>query len=233
MGSRATALGFERAAAEQLSTQGSETARYERMLASDPRWALSEASKFFEGGGAVQESLDRIARRLNELGISYAVIGGLALFRHGYRRFTEDIDLLVTRQGLAEIHQKLEGHGYLPPFTGSKHLRDTQSKVKIEFLVTGDYPGDGKEKPVAFPDPSAVSVVHEEIRYLNLHALIELKLASGISNAGRLRDISDVLELIKALGLSQEIVSGLNPYVHEKYLELWELAQRADAEADG
>jgi hypothetical protein len=226
------ALGFERTAAEQMSTAGPATDRYERMLASNPRWALSEASKFFEGTGAVQESLDRISRRLNELGISYAVIGGLALFRHGYRRFTEDIDILVTREGLAEIHQRLEGHGYLPPFTGSKHLRDTQSKVKIEFFVTGDYPGDGKEKPVAFPDPSAVNVVYEEISYLNLHALIELKLASGISNAGRLRDISDVLELIKALRLPQETVSGLNPYVHAKYLELWELAQRADTDED-
>ena len=75
------------------------------------------------------------------------------MFQHGYRRFTEDVDLLVTREGLKEIHRKLEGLGYLPPFQGSKNLRDTEHGVKIEFLVTGEFPGDGKPKPVAFPAP--------------------------------------------------------------------------------
>jgi hypothetical protein len=134
---------------------------YEKRLASDARWALSEGSKFFEEKSAVQEALRKITERLNALGIPYAVAGGLALFRHGHRRFTEDVDILVTRQGLTAIHTHLEGPGYLPPFPKSKHLRDTDLGVKIEFLVTGDYPGDGKPKPVAFPDPLTVAIVHE------------------------------------------------------------------------
>ena len=105
----------------------------------------------FEKERAVHKALRRITRRLDESGIPYAVAGGMALFFHGYRRFTEDVDILVTREGLQTIHAELEGRGYLPPFTGSKNLRDAEFGVRIEFLVAGEYPGDGKPKPVAFP----------------------------------------------------------------------------------
>jgi hypothetical protein len=40
------------------------------------------------------------------------------MFFHGYRRFTEDVDILVTAEGLEEIHRELEGKGYLPLFAG-------------------------------------------------------------------------------------------------------------------
>jgi Uncharacterised nucleotidyltransferase len=130
---------------------------YEELLNRDPRWALSEGSRHFEEDSAVFKALHNIAQRLKSLGIPYAVVGGMALFRHGLRRFTEDVDILVTNEDLKKIHEKLEGLGYLPPFKNSKHLRDTQLGVKIEFLTTGDYPGDGKKKPVSFPDPRTVS----------------------------------------------------------------------------
>ena len=54
---------------------------------------------------------------------------------------------------LSAIHAKLEGLGYVPPFSGSKNLRDTEHGVRIEFLIAGEFPGDGKPKPVAFPEP--------------------------------------------------------------------------------
>ena len=38
----------------------------------------------------------------------------MALFRHGLRRFTEDVDLLVTKKDLRLIHEKLEGLGISP-----------------------------------------------------------------------------------------------------------------------
>ena len=131
---------------------------YEQRLNSNLRWAFMEGSMHFEKESAVHQTLQRIARRLEEFGIPYAIADGMALFYHGYRRFTEDVDILVTRESLQEIHRRLEGLGYVPPFAGSKQLRDTDSGVKVEFLVTGDYPGDGKPKPVAFPDPAAVGV---------------------------------------------------------------------------
>ena len=198
---------------------------YEQSLANDARWALSEGSRFFEGRGAVQNALRKVTQRLDELGIPYAVAGGMALFRHGFRRFTEDVDVLVERAGLKTIHDQLEGRGYRPVFTGSKNLRDTEFGVRIEFLVTGDYPGDGKAKPVSFPNPANVSIELEGIKYLSLDALIELKIASGMTNPDRIKDLADVQELIKVLGLSADLGNRLNPFVLEKYRELWAAAR--------
>lgn len=182
---------------------------------------MSEGSRHFEERSAVFLALHRITSRLKDLGIPYAVVGGMALFRHGLRRFTEDVDILVTRDDLKTIHEKLTGLGYMPPFARSKHLRDTQTGVKIEFLTTGDYPGDGKSKPVSFPEPLAVSFEAEGIRYISLPKLVELKLASGMTNPGRLKDLSDVLELIKTLNLPLEFASELDAYVRDKFEELW------------
>jgi len=194
---------------------------YEERLASDSRWALSEGSRHFERQSAVQQSLERIAKRLDELGVPYAVVGAMAMFHHGYRRFTEDVDILVTKEGLKTIHRKLEGLGYVPPFEGSKHLRDAETGVRIEFIVTGQFPGDGKPKPVAFPQPEDVSFERDGIKYVKLPTLVELKLASGLSSADRMKDLTDVQELIKALTLPLEMADQLDPFVQPKYRELW------------
>jgi len=194
---------------------------YEDDLNADSRWALSEGSRFFEGAGRVQEALAKIASKLNDLGVPYCVVGGMALFQHGYRRFTEDVDILVTRDGLREIHAKLNGLGYLPPFDRSKNLRDTDLGVRIEFLIAGEYPGDGKPKPIAFPDPAAAGVERDGIAYLSLPKLVELKLASGMTNPDRMRDLSDALELIKACKLPLAFADRLDPYVRDRYRELW------------
>ena len=182
---------------------------------------MTQGSLFFEGEGKVQETLRRITKTLDELNIPYAIVGGMALFAHGFRRYTEDVDILVTPEGLKRIHQELEGRGYVPPFEKSKHLRDTETRVKIEFLTTGGYPGDGKEKPVSFPDPEAVVEVHQGIKCVRLPTLVELKLASGISAPNRLKDLADVQEIIRVLHLPRTFGEGLNPYVRAKFDELW------------
>ncbi len=198
---------------------------YEQRLDENQDWAISEGSRHFEQSGAVQVALRKITRRLSELGVPYAVVGGMALFAHGLRRFTEDVDILVTSDGLKAIHHELEGAGYLPPFAGSKNLRDAESGVRIEFLVAGQYPGDGKPKPVAFPAPTLVSIERGGIRYLNLPTLIELKLASGMTNPERVKDLADVQELIKLLILPTEFGQELNPYVRPRFAELWTASQ--------
>jgi hypothetical protein len=196
---------------------------YEQRLDHDFDWALLEGSMHFEEKSAVHQAMRKIARRLEELGIPYAVAGGMALFAHGVRRFTEDVAILVTREALAEIHRNLDGLGYLPPFSGSKNLRDTEYGVRIEFLVNRDYPGDGKPKPVAFSTPAEVSFEKGGIRFVQLAALVEMKLASGMTNPRRGKDLVDVEEIIDLLGLPVDFAQQLNPFVREKYLELWSL----------
>jgi hypothetical protein len=198
---------------------------YEQLLDERLDWALREASMHFEERSAVYRTLREIAKRLSDLKIPYAIAGGMALFAHGFRRFTEDVDVLVTPEGLAALHGHLEGLGYVPVFPGSKALRDAESGVRIDFLVTGEYPGDGKPKPVAFPAPEAASIEIGGVRWLSLSALVELKLASGMTSAGRLRDLADVQELIRVLRLPGDFAEQLQPFVRQKYQELWESVQ--------
>jgi len=200
---------------------------YTKRLDADMNWALKEGGMFFQNESEVQKSLRRITGRLNGLGIDYAVVGGMALFLHGFRRFTEDVDILVTREGLKKLHEALEGSGYRPPFANSKNLRDTDNGVRIEFLVAGEYPGDGKAKPVAFPEPGPVASEQDGIRVLNLTALVELKLASGMTGVGRLKDLGDAQQMIMLFNLPQDYAEQLNPYVRDRYDELWHSAQPA------
>jgi hypothetical protein len=207
------------------STQAVEP--YEKQLDSDRRWAEMEGDRHFSESSRPFLAMRKISRRLEELGIAYAVVGGMALNRHGLRRFTDDVDIMVTPEALKTIHERLVGLGYLPPHAKSKHLRDTELGVKIEFLTTGDYPGDGKPKPVAFPDPASVAVEIDGIRFVNLETLIELKLASGMSNAGRIKDLGDVQELIRTLNLTRSYAEKFNPYVESEFLKLWEGVQES------
>jgi hypothetical protein len=201
---------------------------YETRLDQDWGRALSEGSRYFEEKSAVQDTLRKIAKRLGDLGIPYAVVGGLALYKHGYRRFTDDVDLLVTPESLKQIHDRLEGLGYVPPFTGSKQLRDAETGVRVEFLISGAYPGDGKPKPVAFPDPAEVGVDLDGINYIRLEALVELKLASGMTGGiHRQKDITDIIELIKVVNLPADFADKLNPFVRDRFVEIWTGLQEA------
>lgn len=169
-----------------------------------------------------------LARRFADEDIDYAVIGGMALVLHGYERLTVNLDLLMTREGLAMFVERLVGRGYSPAFPAAKkHFRDVETGVKVEIITTGEYPGDGKPKPVSFPDPGSVSEITDGIKVINLSNLIELKLASGLSAEHRVKDIADVQQLIEALDLSRPFGSNLDPSVREEYNRLWEATRRA------
>lgn len=190
--------------------------------------ALETATSYFMGNADVQGAALALASRLDEAGIPYVIAGALALAAHGYLRVTDDVDVLLTREGLAEFKRRFLGLGYVEQFSGSKGLRDAQRNVKIDVLIAGDFPGDGKPKPVAFPDPAQVAERGERFAVLPLERLIELKLASGISAPHRLRDLADVLELVRAGGLPRALGEHLDPSVRPKFDELWLAAQGAD-----
>ena len=188
-----------------------------------------EARRYFMGEGILNKTLARLSKDLETHGIDYAVIGAAALLAHGYPRLTEDINLLMTPAGLQKFHDELVGLGYAPSFPGArKRLRSTVDGVSIEVMTTGEYPGDGKPKPVSMPSPSAASTEIDGIKFVTLEKLIELKLASGISAAHRLKDLADVQELIKFRRLDADFASRLNPYVRAKYLELEEAVRKSE-----
>lgn len=189
---------------------------------------LQRADQFFMGKSEIHEAARAIARVLDAEGISYAVAGALALGVHGRPRLTDDVDILLRREDLAAFKERWLGRGYVEVTKGLKAVRDTTHGVKLDFLITGDFPGDGKPKPVAFPDPETQSSTADGFRIVDLDTLIELKLASGMTAPHRARDIADVIDLIRARSLPREHAGRLNEYVRAKFDELWELAQVED-----
>lgn len=194
-------------------------------------WAgVRNAARFFMGQAEVHQAMSKLAAILDAQGIAYAVIGAMALNEFGYRRVTVDIDVLLTPEGLDTFRSHNLGRGYAEKFPGSRGVRDTEYGVDIDIVLAGTFPGDGRPKPVAFPDPAVAAERGARISLLPLARLVELKLASGMTAPHRLKDLADVLEVIRALNLTAAFGDELNPYVREKYQELWRAAQTHDAE---
>ena len=147
---------------------------------------------------------------LTELDVDYAIAGGMALLLawlstiHGRRRRAGHAAKVWHR-----FTKQLEGLGYVRPFAASKNLRDAETGVRIDFIISGQYPGDGKPGPIAFPD-SARRRRSSRMAFesLSLPKLIELKLASGQASH-RLKDLGDVQELIQHLKLAAGICGSI------------------------
>jgi hypothetical protein len=188
----------------------------------------AEGLRYFMGEGTLNKTLTRLSTDLDAHGIDYAVIGAVALLAYGYPRFTEDIDLVMTTEGLRKFHEELIGLGYALAFPGAKkRIRSTADGVSIEVMTTGEYPGDGKPKPVSMPVPAEASTEIDGIRFVTLEKLIELKLASGLTAPDRLKDLADIQELIKIRRLDADFARKLDPYVRTKYLELEEAVRKS------
>lgn len=195
---------------------------------SSPVSAHDEGLEFLRGRGMMNKTLRRLAADLESRGIDYAVIGAVALNQHGYRRFTEDIDILLSSEGLEAFRRELVGRGYRPAFArATKQFRSSVENVPVEVVTSGEYPGDGKPKPVRFHHPMDHAVIIDGVRTVTLEKLIELKLASGMTAPDRLRDLADVQELIRVRNLGPDFAECLDPYVRSRFLEL----QRAVAKA--
>jgi hypothetical protein len=178
---------------------------------------LRDSDDFFSRQGPVHRTLRRLAKRLDDEKIPYAVIGGMALYLSGYERLTTDVDLLMTPDGLRRFQERFLGLGFSAAFSGARRtFRDTETKVKVEVITTGE------------PDPTVASTDREGIRVIALEKLIELKIASGLSAPHRTHiDLADVQRLIEELHLPLELGDRLDASVRAEYHRLWDLAQHA------
>jgi hypothetical protein len=202
------------------------------MTSPDQRYqdGLAYAERFFMGQAEVQKAARKLEARLQELGIPYAIAGGLAVVAHGHLRVTTDVDVLLTEAGLACFKEQSLGRGWVEKFAGSRGVRDPEFQVPIDVLLAGRNPGDGEPRGLVFPDPATVAVDLPLGRFLSLPSLIELKIASGSWTRDRLQDLADVLKLIRANRLAPDFVDRLHPAVRDKYRELWDIAQHPSPE---
>jgi len=99
-----------------------------------------------------------VAAALAAAGVPYAVAGAVACHAHGHARSTADVDVLINREDLPHLRAALVGLGWSPRYAGARRaLRDAALGVDVDVLVSGDFPGAGQPKPVAFPRVAALA----------------------------------------------------------------------------
>ena len=184
---------------------------------------LKEIDMFFQGTGPVHKTMNRVAAELEKANIPYAVVGGMAVNAHRHRRTTDDLDILLTPEGLAEFRKQFIGHSFDTVPGRPRRFVDRGNAVTLDILVTGMFPGSGKPGPIAYPNPAAVRERIENIEVVNLPTLIELKLA-----ARRYQDFADVVSLVRVHRLDESLLDRLHPSVRSDYVECLEEKRRED-----
>ncbi len=178
---------------------------------------------FFQGKDEVHKTMRRLVKRLERVDIPYAILGGMAVYAHGHRRTTGNLDVLLTAEGFAEFRRRFVPKRYRNVDGRPLRFLDRANDIPLGVRVTGRYPGSGKPGPVAFPDPTAASEVLAKSRVVDLVTLIQLKLA-----AGRYQDFGDVVSLIGAKNLDESFADRLHPSSRSDYIECLEEKRRED-----
>lgn len=155
-------------------------------------------------------TLEAVFRALEEAGVQYLVVGGLAVNAHGYQRMTQDLDLVLglTRENVLLAIQALEGLGYGPvlPVAAEDFADPATRRGWIEtknlrvFSLTSEQHPDTTvdilaESPFSFEEERARAVVVEvtdgvEVPFVRLPTLIAMK-----EETDRPRDRDDVEHL--------------------------------------
>jgi hypothetical protein len=184
---------------------------------------MKEISLFFEGRSREHKTMRRVVEKLEKAGIPYAVLGGMAVNAHGYRRTTGDVDILLTSEGFAQFRKRFVPKAYDPVAGRPRRFFDRRHQCGIDILVTGLFPGSGRPGPVAFPDPAVIGETIDDIHVVNLPTLIQLKLA-----ARRYSDFGDVVNLIRAHNLDESYLARIHPSLQRDFIECLEEKRRED-----
>lgn len=184
---------------------------------------LKEIDMFFQKNDPVHKSMRRIVKQLEKAKISYAIVGGMAVNAHGHHRTTDDLDVLLTAEGFADfcarfVPKHYEGHAKRP-----HRFTDRKNQIVVDFLVTGLFPGSGKPGPISYPDPAAVQETIDDIQFVNLLNLVQLKLA-----ARRHQDFADVVSLIRVHQLDESFADHLHSSLRSDYIECLEEKRREE-----
>jgi hypothetical protein len=145
--------------------------------------------------GRVVKAVDHL---LSVLNCEAVLGGGWAVWHHGYiGRVTQDLDIILPAARIDELLQAAAVFGFeilvRQPGRWPK-MRHKDTGIHVDILPEGARPGTAsRPAPTTIPHPAIIGAEPGVLRYISLPSLIELKLA-----AGRARDESDVVELIRA-----------------------------------
>ena len=107
----------------------------------------------------LNDALKRLIADLERNEIDYVVIGAIALNQHGYRRFTEDINLILTEDGLRRFRETRVDLGYRPAFSGAKKNFAPHERIfPLKLLRAANSPATESPSQYDFPRPMSLSL---------------------------------------------------------------------------
>src|SRR5438270_2095985 len=103
------------------------------------------------------ESLWDVTKLIHSLlagqGIPHAIVGGVAVCLHGYRRNTVDLDLLVRREDQTKIRTALEAEGYT--WSAERAEFRAPAGIPVQFVLSGERAGQDAAVLLPQPDEAA------------------------------------------------------------------------------
>jgi hypothetical protein len=166
------------------------------------RWAMSLFSE--------DPELLRLARRVCEA-TGAPVVGGIAVFLHGYRRTTEDIDLFVAdAKAAADALERMGARWDDGP---------------REFVLEGVPIHLVTEAQTGGPPQETTEIAN--VRVVGLADLVRFKLKSGLGRPDRAQDIADVLALIRTVPLDKRFAAKLPPPLRAGFKALVDAVRNA------
>jgi hypothetical protein len=175
--------------------------------------------------GRVVQAIDHVLQAIDSPGV---VGGGWAVWRHGFvARVTQDIDIVLPADRLDEFLRVagVSGFEVLATRPGRwPKLDHKETHLQVDILPEGERPGTTSQPaPTTIRHPAQMGGDGNVLRFADLAALVELKLA-----AGRLRDEFDVSELIRANTDQVESIRRHLATIHPDYVERFDrLVERA------
>jgi len=145
------------------------------------------------------QSVEAIVEALNDAGVRYLVVGGLAVIAHGYLRFTKDVDLVIQLlpDNIRRTFEALANLGYRPlvPITGEQFAdaRNRERWIRDKgMMVLQLWSDHHRETPidVFVTEPFDFDTEHDaalrkslsgrlEVRVVSISTLIAMKEAAG------------------------------------------------------
>jgi hypothetical protein len=180
--------------------------------------------------GRVVRAIDRL---LDILQCPSVLAGGWAVWRHGFvGRVTQDIDIVLPADRIEEFVRlaAVSGFEVLPQPEGRwPKARHKDTDIQLDILPENARPGSaGKLAPTTIRHPWAMGGQGSALVYVNLPALVELKIA-----AGRVGDEHDIVELIRA---NADLVDAIRTHlatIHADYVQVFDgLLQRANEQQE-
>jgi hypothetical protein len=144
----------------------------------------------------VDNILPEVKKLLDQAGVQFKFVGGIAVVHHGYARTTEDIDVLVEGGAPARLGEWLARRGF--ERVSDSRLRHVATGVRVDLLLAGSpMPRAGSG---VYPSPESLAGSERDADVVALPGLLGLKLRSR-----RHRDVADVVELLKRLNEARYI----------------------------